>query len=217
MLSHSRAMWAPQVYCSREDDPDAFTCTILPQVPPLHLSLPTIWKFSSHPGHISRWTPLQDKDQIRVSRHKCYLVPFLAILCLCEDMVSAKEKKVADVLIELPAQRYSISRRKKIFSQSIASWLYVLMPYGTIFGTRRSCLFFKLFHYTLWFLTEPVMCPQFTRSRGRWPKTWRLSMANICPNETWRWRYVDAILIGIDHYCRLSCLLKTDLKDINSM
>ena len=135
------------------------TCTILPQVPPLHLSLPTIWNFSSHSGHISRWTPLQDKDQIRVSRHKCYLVPFLAILCLCEDMVSAKEKKVADVLMELPAQRYSISRRKKIFSQSIASWLYVLMPYGTIFGTRRSCLFFKLFHYTLWFLTEPVMWP----------------------------------------------------------
>ncbi|KAG0719634.1 hypothetical protein GWK47_050101 [Chionoecetes opilio] len=176
---------------------------------------------SSNPNHAAPGEG--GKDSVR--RHMWYLVPEQVILCLFDDMVSDKEKKVADALVALPAPRYFAPGKPNL--QPVIRLLTDTRPSLAVFVTERSWLLFKLFRLdTAWLLTEPATWPlspayQELRDLTRDMKVVNDSAERAVKdvqeyaNMTRDAGHIDdVILVGIDHRCRLSHLRKADLNDI---
>ena len=161
MLSHSRAMWAHKH-------------TVVEKMTQMHLHVPYYLKSRLYicpflRSGIFLLTPViypggprcKIRTRLGSAGTSATLYPFWPFCVFVRTWCQPRRRRLLMFWWNcLHNATQSREEKRSSASQLLPDHMtYVLMPYVTIFGTRRSCLFFKLFHYTLWFLTEPVMWP----------------------------------------------------------
>jgi hypothetical protein len=161
-----------------------------------------------------------------VCRHLWYLTSELVVLSLFDDGVPNEEKnEAARALVDLPAPRFFTPGKPNF--QPVIALLTERCPSLAAFITPRSWLLFKLFKLDkTWLLTDAatwILCGAYLEHRDL---VRDLKVVNDCAERAVKdvQKYAnmtrdvahidDVILVGTDHWCRISNLRKADLNNI---